>query len=305
MEAIRLTESFSIVHGGAQDFLEDSGLVGHLKTLYALGFNKDGSFVEEMIKWHSSFPFRTDYFMSLEKDDPVAFNYFLSFPAANHSYYSLSGGSLTHPLSRGSFQSLFQFSCSAMLKKSSFLYGFCNQNSFPVFTHPVNRWLQLGTFRQLKLNSLAIPINVTDRLIPVTISEIQGDRGFTTQLNRSFNFLSWRLTRNDQYRILRNLRSNTFSIYKDFGDEVDLMCLLNCSTIDQYVEEIATLLSYLPTIKPSFSGLNIFHSFDKDEAVKRLFVIEPVQHTRYLCIRKDGIDDLDNFYVEMIDSDTF
>jgi hypothetical protein len=305
MEAIRLTKSFSILHGRARDFLEYYDLGNHLKSLYAIVFGKDAQFVEGLMQWHSSFPFRTDYFMAMEKDEPVAFNYFLSLPDANDVYYSLSGGSLTHPNSRGSFQSLFQVACGEMLKKTSTLYGFCNQYSYPIFVHPVNKWKPVGTFRQQKIISPRRSNRNNGRYLPVHSSELNVELRSLTRFNRSYDFLNWRLSRNERYQIIRNLDTSIVAIYKEFGNEVDLLCLLNCSNINQYFDEITNLLFLFPTKIPSFQGLNIFHSFHADEQINRLFIAEPLQYSRFLCFRNISADVPENFHAEMIDTDTF
>ena len=101
MEVTRLNESFTIIHGTAAEFSGDPELVRGLENLYSLVFQKDKSYVQEMLKWHSCFPFRTDYFLGQSDGHAVSFNYYLTAPNVNNNPYSLSGGSLSHPQSQG------------------------------------------------------------------------------------------------------------------------------------------------------------------------------------------------------------
>jgi hypothetical protein len=307
MEAIPLNDHFSVLHflSGECNKLSKN-LLDQFYALYLLVFKKSQLEIESQVLWHNKAPGTVHYFFGVEKNRLVSFNYFMQFKGSFFSY-ALSGGSLTHPENRGSFLPLFQFASGLMLRTVDILIGFCNKNSCRVFCHPVLGWKEITDFRQFRLIE---SLDMEEEKISYTkasIKDIEDCPTYFLPLKRDDLYCSWRLQRVSEPIILINQQSKAISILKPFHHSVDLITIVNITSLKDYVNELKNLHHLFHNQSTTFTGINIYLSFPQIENIlTKKFRLESLDHERHLCFKTGTISNtFPNLHIEMIDSDLF
>ena len=307
MEDIRLTKNFSVLHCSAGEAMQlPPDRRAQFNQLYLLVFAKSPAFVEAMINFHSRMPGDSHYFFGVEKGIIVSFTHFSRHLSNSGISYALSGGSISHPASMGSFLPLFEYANKYMGSLTDLLMGFCNLKSVRIYTHPVFGWIRNPEFRQVKITGLVSDEPMQAVLTRVKTSPIQPPALQSTLFRRDEEFLAWRLSRIKNYKVLKNEGTGHLIIIKPFETGFDVVSILNYSTPDTYINELRCLFQHLTISKPGFTGLNLYLSFPGTETLlNSTFRTEPLAHERFLCFRPArGFTQPDNTFVEMIDSDT-
>ena len=307
MEVIQLTDRFTIVHLTAGEFISVKPFTREqLFVLYRIVFGKSSEEFKKLNLWHSNAPGTVHYYLGIDCGNLVSFNYYLRFDGKLFSY-ALSGGSFTHPEHKGSFLPLFQHATKSMLQNTQLLMGFCNDNSFRVFCHPVNRWQEITSFRQYRLIQ---PIKEYEQHFPY-IAGLKSDAVSSSlilfPLRRDQDYISWRLSNIPDADILLNAQTGMVAVLKRFQHSMDVITILNCKTAYEYVDELSGLFAHYQKQNKDFEGLNVYVSFHETETIlSERFLLIPNPHERHLCIKSREAAPLNfSLAVEMIDADLF
>lgn len=304
MEVTQLTKEYSAIHCSPNELEEDSSLLGSLINLYRQVFCKDKIFVSELMKWHQAIPGSTHYFFGVQNGTVVAFNCFTRLMGPSGFSYALSGGSMVLPTHKGSFVPLFQYSQNIMTNYTDFLMGFCNDRSVRVLCHPVIGWSCSPSFKQIHLISSKIESGEKN-----LYTEYSGDFVFPNSLvefDRTKAFLGWRLSRNNQYRVIFNKYSKKAVIYKIFEKSADVISILGCVDENEYGNELSWFLNYVRELN-NIQGVNLFLSSEKlFYYLQDHFNFVNMDYPRHFCYRRiANMEPGKQLFLEMIDSDTF
>jgi hypothetical protein len=194
-----------------------------------------------------------------------------------------------------------------MIKIVDLLIGFCNNNSFRVFCHPIIGWREHPDFIQFTLTETINEKRLDFNFRFASINDITNYPSAIIPFNRDAIYCSWRVQRVSGLIILKNQESKAISILKPFDRYFDLITILNVASLNDYITELLHLHHFLKNHSSSFSGVNIYSSFPQIEALlSQRFRLEHINYERHLCYKTESrTPSFQNLYIEMIDSDLF
>ncbi|RZB29753.1 MAG: hypothetical protein SRB1_02033 [Desulfobacteraceae bacterium Eth-SRB1] len=279
-----------------------------IQSLFLQAFKKAID-ISSFRNWYSDNPSgKIIEFGEFHDNQLIAYNYI--FPQHyNGEVIYLSGGSMVDRNYTGLFIPFFITIENYLKKKCILLYAFCNKNSFPIFNSKLFRWKYNPNYKHLILTKSKQPVKINKE----TIERISF-KNFVYLNNSKNNFMKrrddwilWRLSKpNTDYKILKY--NNIFVIFKKYGDQVDLISILNCKDQFEYIDILNKVYNYLQDNGISKKISLIFSTQKMFKLIQKYFEYQNENYERHLCyktLNASSINFEEDFFIEMIDSDVF
>lgn len=281
-------------------------LYSDIELMYNNVFNKKISMIN-MSKWYKTHPFNpVKEFVFVINNELIAYNYF--FP----QYYNakkvyLSGGSMVDPQFKGKFVSFFM-RIMEEFNENTIFYGFPNKYSYPIFVHRFGfKWKENTNYKVLNLIRKKGSIGKSKiKFRECDIHSMKINKTQISSFSRNIDWIKWRLQKPETLYIILE-RNNKYLIYKIFKSSVDILTILNCANMNEYVEMIMEFYDYVQTSGYNQISLMVSNK-DVFKIISNYFEYEIDGYERYLCFNALSFEIKNNFnkmFLEMIDSDIY
>ena len=284
-------------------------LTEKIKLLYKNCFKIDFN-IRIWEEWYKKNPLgEVEEYIYCNHDNIIAYNYFFPQFCDCHKVY-LSGGSMVNPNFRGEFIPFMEKLQEKFIAdiKCDLIYGFPNKNAYPIFVSKFGfNWQENTNYKLLNLTKIKSSIkSLNIKFKKSDLSSLKISNEQLASLGRNVNWIKWRLHKPEtSYFVIE--KSNKYIVYKIFDSKVDLITILNCTKIDEYVELLSKFYNYIKS--KGFREISLIVSnnlfFYKLSSVFEFEVEDYERHLSYKILTDEIKINNNEMFLEMIDSDVF
>jgi len=235
------------------------------------------------------------HFIELYNFSIIAYNYFIP----RKDGILLSGGSFVSPDHKGEYVLLLSEALD-YLKSSGFraVYGFANQNSYPIVKHPFMGYQESKEFRQIILYHPRA-VNTEN----VHVSQIPFSRA--VQIEGYDEYTKWRIHKPvKQYDILKV--ENAYAIIgKNTPNNMDVLTISGVNSLNQYFNRLKLLTQYLWAEYPNWTVSIYLNNAQLYKMISDEFKLSEFSYERHLMFKVLDKSSFNMWDIEMIDSDVF
>ncbi len=302
--------SYKIIYGDPPDNLQLNRLgidySKSLAVLYKDAFSLDID-VSKQKKWFYDNPIEPvkEVFLVGGKK-LIGYNYFHPRTMSQGVNAGLVGGAMMHTDYRGEYIFFIREVMNSLVQSTPILYCFCNEKSYPIFTSKLMGFYNIPQFKQYIVDCAKEDNTTPNTTKFKSIGKVSVKAEQMATFKRSFHWIQWRtLSRSHEYQFAGDSNGHVF-IFKKFNDNIDLLSILNCDSIDEYSFALKCFIDF---VKSKNMGEKVF-LFSSDKTlnmfIENKFNYHELNYKRYLCFRTN-IEEIapTEPFVELIDSDTF